>query len=161
MSLKKLLLVGTLTAASGCYTYLPAPPSGVSPGTPVRIRLTADQAEAFVPQRLTADRDLDGTLLERTDGSLLVETPVGRNDAERGMSSLMQKLTVPEGGIVEIEQRTLNKGRTGLVMAGAAVVAGVVLTLRSQGGRGGPDQPPGGGNQEARRVPVLRIRLPH
>lgn len=156
---RKSLLVCTLLAASGCYSYLPTPVRDVSPGTPVRMRLTAEQAEALVAQRLTDERLLSGTIVESTGDGFLVETPVGHNDATRGMRALLQRVVVPSDGVLEIEQRTLNKGRTGIAMAAGTMVLGVVIAIQSRGGEGG-NETPDPGTQEARRVPLLRLRLP-
>ncbi len=155
---KGLLLVGTLLAANGCYTYLSTPLEEVAPGTPVRIRLTAAEAGRLVEQRLTEDRLLTGTLVEQDDGQVLVDTSVGHNDAERGMRAVVQRLSVPTHEVLEIEQRHLDKGRTGVVVGVGAVAAGVIIALQARGGGGSADNT-GGGTQESRRVPILSFRV--
>jgi hypothetical protein len=152
------LLVGALAATTGCYTYLPSAVNEVSPGTPVRIRLTAVEAGRLVEQRLTDSRVLTGTLVEGDAENLLVDTSVGHNDVERGMRSVVQRVSVPAHEILEIEQRQLDRGRTGLVVGAGTVALGVVIALRSRGGGGGPDGP-GGGAQESVRVPILSLRI--
>lgn len=159
MRVKTLLLVGTALVASGCYTYLPTSAADVRPGTPVRMRITGDQARALYEQRLTDDRLLAGTLVERSGDGFLVDTPVGHNDAQRGMRAVLQRVAVPERDVLEIEQRTLNKARTGAVMAAGMVAAGVVIALQSSGGGDGDDGP-GPGTPESRRIPLLRFALP-
>jgi hypothetical protein len=155
---KSYLLVGTLLAASGCYTYLPTPLEDVAPGTPVRIRLTAVEAGRLVEQRLTDNRLLTGTLMEQGDGQVLVDTSVGHNDAERGMRAVVQRVSVPTRDVLEIEQRQLSKGRMGVVVGAGAVAVGVIIALQSRGGGGSADNP-GGGTQESRRVPILSFRI--
>jgi hypothetical protein len=159
MRSRKLLLVATVLAASGCYRYLPAPASAVAPGTPVRMRITAQQAEALRAQRLSDNRLLNGTVVEKTEQGFMVETEVGRNDPTRGTRAVTQLLSIPESGVLEIEQRTLDRGRTGMAMVAGGVVLGVVVALQSRGGQGGTDTP-GPGTQEARRVPLLKLALP-
>ncbi len=155
---KSILLVGALAATTGCYSYIPSSVEDVSPGTPVRIRLTAVEAGRLVDQRLTNARLLTGTLVQGDGEQLLVDTSVGHNDAERGMRSVVQRVAVPAHEVLEMERRQLDKGRTGLVVGAGTVALGVVIALQSRGGSGSTDTP-GGGTQESRRVPILSLRI--
>jgi len=154
---KSFLLVGTLLATSGCYTYLPAPIEDIAPGTPVRIHMTAAEAGRLVEQRLTDDRVLTGTLVEQGDGQILVDTSVGRNDAQRGLHSVVQRVNVPTRDVLEIEQRHLDRGRTGILIGVGALAGGIIVALQSGGGGSAP--PTGGGTQESRRAPILSFRI--
>jgi hypothetical protein len=158
MRAKGFIVVGALALTAGCYKYVPSSVGEVSPGTPVRVRLTAVEAGRLVDQRLTDARLLTGTLVEGDGENLLVDTSIGHNDAERGMRSVVQRLAVPTHEVLEIEQRQLDKGRTGLVVGAGTVALGVVIALQSRGGSGRSDTP-GGGTQEARRVPILSLRI--
>jgi len=155
---KGLLLLGALLASSGCYTYLPTPLEDIAPGTPVRIRMTAAESGRLVEQRLTDDPLLSGTLVEQGDGEVLVDTSVGHNDAQRGMHSVVQRVSVPTRDVLVIEQRKLDRGRTGALIGIGVVAGGVILALQSGGGVGGSDTS-GGGTQESRRVPILSFRI--
>jgi hypothetical protein len=88
---------------------------------------------------------------------VLVDTSVGHNDAERGMHSVVQRVAVPVRDVLEIEQRHLDRGRTGALIGIGAVAAGVIVALQSGGGGSPPAT--GGGAQESRRVPILSFRI--
>jgi len=155
---KGLLLIGVLAATTGCYAYVPSSVDEIAPGTPVRVRLTAAEAGRLVDQRLTDARLLAGTLVQHDGEQLLVDTSVGRNDAERGLRSVVQRVSVPRRDVLEVERRQLDKGRTGIVVGAGAVALGVVIALQARGGQGTPDGP-GGGTQESRRLPILSFRV--
>jgi len=144
--------------ASGCFSYVPVSLSEVSPGQEVRLRLTAEEAARYPDLRLRDPRLMEGTLVEATDGVVVVEASIGTGDATRGTRIFVQQVPVSRSGILEVELREINKARTGLLIAGGgAVITAVVIEA---GGGFGRREGPGGEIPEARRIPLVSFSLP-
>lgn len=152
-----LLLAVTLTG-SGCYKYIPSSAMEVTPGQAVRVRLSAAEAARYQDLRLADPRLLDGTVVDRTAGELVVEATVGANDPTRGTRALVQQVSVPLEGVLGVDLKELDKVKTGLVVGGggAVLLAAILAAGDALGGddAGGTDVP------EARRVPLFRFALP-
>lgn len=117
-----------LLLSGGCYTYAPLDPARAAPGLQVRARITGTQAEQIAPLiGVTDARVLSGTIVHGGD-TLIVEVPSGARIATAGViQSLNQRVSVPRAAIVELESRTLNRGRTAAVAGVAIVVVGSYL----------------------------------
>ena len=152
-----LLALGAAGAAAGCFSYVPVNPSEVSPGQEVRLRLTAEEAARYPDLRLRDARLMEGTLVETTDGELVVAASIAAGDPTRGTRVLVQQVSVPRSGILEVELREIDKVRTGLlVVGGGAIITAVIIKGGSAfGGRDGPD-----GEVIEARIPLVRFRLP-
>jgi hypothetical protein len=157
MRLVHLLALGAAGAAAGCFSYVPVNPSEVSPGQEVRLRLTAEEAARYPDLRLRDARLMEGTLVETTDGELVVAASIAAGDPTRGTRVLVQQVSVPRSGILEVELREIDKVRTGLlVVGGGAIITAVIIKGGSAfGGRDGPD-----GEVIEARIPLVRFRLP-
>lgn len=156
---RMITLLATLLAASGCYTYLPTTIDAVRPGEDVRIRLTPEQADLLVEQRLTDARVLTGTLVGRDGDDYLVDASVGSNDIQRGMRTLLQRISLPPTGVVEVERREISRTRTGLLIGGLAVGVGAAIAAQFASGVG-PDAPGPGTPEMTWPLPILRIAIP-
>ena len=99
----RLLVLAATLAASGCFAYLPSSPQEIAPGDGVRLRLSAQEAMRYTDLRLPNPRVLEGTLIERTGSELMVETSIGTSDPSRGSRILLQRVTVPVTGILDVE----------------------------------------------------------
>jgi hypothetical protein len=156
MSRFGLLLILPVSAA--CYSYVPAELSAVPDGALVRARITREQAqrvEPFVGREL---RVLDGVLVGSSADSVLLEVPAAaRMAAGGGVQVLHQRVSLPRGGITEVELKRFNRGRTTLVIAsGTAVIGLIVLDALDIGpGREGP---PGGDGGTDMRIRLLILR---
>lgn len=158
MRLSRALLLAATVAAPGCYTFTPSSPQEVGPGQSVRLRLAADAAMAYQDLRLADPRMLEGTLVEQGPDGMVLEAEVGVGSDLRGSRILMQRVTVPATGVLEVDLKELNAFRTGALIAGGGAAL-LAIVLNADGGGGGEDGP-GGENPEARRIPLLRFSLP-
>ena len=154
----RVLVLAAALAASGCFAYLPSSPQEIAPGEGVRLRLSAQEAMRYADLRLPNPRVLEGTLVERSDSELMVEASIGASDPSRGTRILLQRVTVPVSGILDVEQRRLDTFKTGLLVGGgaAALTALVIHSAWGSGSEG--EQPPD--VSEVRRIPLLRFAIP-
>ncbi|NJD19973.1 MAG: hypothetical protein FIA95_11925 [Gemmatimonadetes bacterium] len=154
----RLLVLAAALAASGCFAYVPSSPQELVPGEGVRLRLSAQEAMKYADLRLADARSLEGKFVDRSDAELMVEATVGTSDRERGTQLLLQRVTVPLTGIVDVQKKKLDTFKTGLLVgAGTAAVAAVIF----QDALGyGSDETPPTENPEARRIPILRFAFP-
>jgi len=152
------LLLALSLSASGCYKYIPTSAMEVTPGQAVRVRLSAAEAARYQDLRLADPRLLDGTVVERTAGELVVEATVGANDPTRGTRALIQQVTVPLEGVLGVDLKELDKVKTGLLVGGGGAV--VLAAILAAGDALGGDDPGGNDVPEARRVPLFRFALP-
>ena len=144
---------------SACYTYAPVQPASVAPGASVRARVSATAAERIAPLIGVQDaRVLTGRFAGTDAAGFLVEVPTTTQVGPAGsLQSLAQRVSIARGDLLEIETRTLSRGRTAAVVGAAAAIVGVtaVNTLR---GERGSDRPPGGTSTDT-RIPLVRWRF--
>lgn len=154
-----LLLLASSLLLAGCYSYRVTDLDALAPGSGLRLRISPAEAERLVDLRLTEDRLVTGTLVSNGGGAVLVDTEVGVNDATRGTRALTQRISIPLGEVREIEERHLDRVKTGALVGAVALGVGIAAAA-ALGGGDGADVPPGPGTGEL-RVPVglLRIRF--
>ncbi len=158
MRATRLLVLAAAFAASGCFAYVPSSPQELVPGEAVRLRLSAQEAMRYADLRLADPRSMEGKYLERSGAELMIEATVSPSDRERGTQLLVQRVTVPLTGILDVEKKKLDNVRTGLVVGGgAALVAAFIVGNATGWGSEGEDTPD---MPEARRIPLLRFSLP-
>jgi hypothetical protein len=150
-----------LVFCAGCYTYIPIQPEAVSAGTEVRARITAAQAERFREVFPMERRLLEGRFVEGDGSSLMLEVPTARREMARGLEMLHQRLSIPRSEVIEIEEKRLDRKRTGAAAFGTGLVFVYVLINRLSG-EPGTDRPPDGPPTDEAVVPIrmFRIRLP-
>jgi hypothetical protein len=154
----RFLVLLSVLAASGCFVYLPSSPQEVSLGEGVRLHLTADEAAKYVDLRLASPRVMDGTVVDRTADELVVDTPVSASDRTRGTQTLVQRVSVPLTGIVDVEEKKLDTFRTSLLTGGGITVAALALFHHAIGIGGSKPEPTE--EPEARRIPLIRFAIP-
>lgn len=154
----RLILLAASLAASGCFAYIPSSPQEVAPGQPLRLRLSAEAAARYQDLRLANSRLLEGTLVSRSASELMVEASVGVNDATRDSRALVQQVSVPLSGILEVELKRLDGFKTGLLVAGGGALLTVAI-IKGGGGSGSKHNPPDD-TPDARRIPLIRFSLP-
>lgn len=163
MNVQRVLLGAGLVMSVGCYSYLPTRVESVAPGQEVRIRLTPEQVDSLVEVRRSTSPSLEGTILQRNDGELTIDTHVTRQDPLSGQRALLQTLDLPLDGIVQVELREPDRMKTGLLVGGLVVgtVLAVITATSGEGGSQDPNPPPG---PPESRIPVgmsiLRFALP-
>jgi hypothetical protein len=160
MYFPRILLVAGLLATQGCYSYVPTRLESIQPGEAVRLRLSPEEAERLEAIRLTDVRLMDGVVVRNDSDEVLLETPVGRLDPQRGTRPLVQRVNIAVGEIIEVESRRRDNMKTGAAIGavGVAVGVGIVAALKGGFGQGSNE---GEGPLEDRRIPfILRFSLP-
>ncbi|MGH7129213.1 MAG: hypothetical protein ACREIV_11645 [Planctomycetaceae bacterium] len=131
---------------SGCYTYHPATIEEVQPEARVRARLSPDEVSRLGSIVPIDGRLVEGEVLERGDGEMLLLVPVTSDVVGTRVETLHQRLRIPVSGVIDVELRHLDRLKTGLVVgAGVALAAGVAAAALSGGGRSdrpGTGEPP-------------------
>ncbi len=158
MRATRFVTLAAALAASGCYAYLPSSPQELVPGEAVRLRLSAQEAMRYADLRLADPRSMEGTYLERSDDQLMIEATVSPSDRERGTQFLVQRVTVPLTGILDVERKRLDNVRTGLVVGGGAALVAAFIVGNATGWGSDSERPPDA--PEARRIPLLRFSIP-
>jgi hypothetical protein len=157
MGMRALLVLVPFLAA--CYTHAPIEPSALRPQTSIRARINAATAEQLEPLLgLSNARLLSGVVITTSPDTLIVEVPTGvRTEIGSSVQTLNQRVAIPRASIFELETRRIDRLRTGLLVGSASLIAGALIYGAVQGepGNGGP---PGGGNPNELRIPLLRIR---
>jgi hypothetical protein len=140
------VLVSVLLA--GCYRFTPAEVASLSPGAPVRLRLTDDgsaMVAAYIGPRMES---VDGVITEFAGDSAVVvrmQQTMSRGGAVTEWAG--ESLSVPRRAIAGAERKTRSPQRTALAAAGGvaavvAIAAGFNLFGSFGGGRGGPSGSP-------------------
>lgn len=160
MRAHRVLLVMLTAGLAGCYAYVPSSPQEVQPGQSIRLRLTPEEAASLQDLRLTNPRLLEGTLLESGSAGWVLEAMVGGGPVQAGAASrtLVQRVSVPSSGVLEVELKELDKVRTGLLVGGGGAV--LLAVIAKAGGGSGTEDGPGTDVPEARRIPLIRFGFP-
>jgi hypothetical protein len=104
----------------------------------VRVRLSQDAADRLTDEGVTGTRLLDGVLLQNGGESLLLDTDMTAGASRR---TLRQRLSIPVGGITEIELKQLDRVKTGVAIGVGVAVVGTVIAAQLAGGFGGDEDP--------------------
>ena len=138
-----------MVALTGCYTYATIDPVTTQPGTNVRARINAQTADLLEPLLGMETRILTGLVIATAPDTMIIEVPTAASAPSGGATiRLKQRVSVPRTGMLELESRTLNKGRTTIVAVGAGagvtalIVGGYILGPGKEklpGEPGGPD----------------------
>lgn len=141
-----------MVVLGGCYQYTPAPFETVSPEVHVRASLTSEKS-LEVERTLGAFRSqVEGEVLERASDreAILLAVPRLQVGDQRTQSArLRQWLWIEERDVVRVEVRSLDRGKTGLVLGVATAAVGYLLHRALGAGSVDTDQPPTNGNDEA------------
>ena len=144
-----------LAVLSGCYSYATIDPATTQPGTKVRARINAQTADMLEPLLGMETRLLSGVVIATAPDTMIIEVPTaGRTASGGSIIALRQRVSVPRSGLLELESRTLNRGRTTLVAVGAtAAVTALVIGSYVYGP--GRTTPPGNGGTDL-WIPIFR-----
>jgi hypothetical protein len=145
-------------ALCGCYTYRPASLDDVPPNAHVRALLSAEELGRLGSVVPIASRYVEGELLERGTGEVLLLVPVTSDVVGARVQTLHQRVRIPAAGILDLELKQLDRWKTTLVIgAGAAALGGIAVAAFS--GTGRSDRPgPGPGPNEL-VIPLGAIRF--
>jgi hypothetical protein len=132
----------------GCYTYAPATVDVVPVGAQVRALLSTE-AEVALRDSLGVDlHPLQGTLVDREEGRLLLSVRTGVGSRELGSQVLYQRVAVTPQSVVRVDVRRLQRSKTVAFVIGVASAAALVTLAAlgklnpggSDGGGGGPPE---------------------
>jgi hypothetical protein len=141
-----------LLLLSGCYRYVPEPVDSIAPGTAVRARVTAPEAERLTPVLGRSTRLIHGELVERSPDGLMLQV---RGAGSTAGTALYQRVTLLPSAVQELEVRTLDRWKTaGLAGAVVVGVAAAILQLSGESETSTGEGP----TPEAVRVPSGAIR---
>ena len=158
MRFPRSVCIGLGLATMGCHTFRPVSLEELDPGMEIRARISASQAAELSEYLPTQDdRLIEGTVLSASPGQLFLQVPVTTRNVPGQMETLGQRLEIPSEGIFEVEQKELDRSKTGLLTAGVALLTGYVLYATLEGGSSGStpgDGPPG--PQDS----ILLLRIP-
>mgnify|MGYP001814596530 CR=1 FL=1 len=132
-----------------CHTLRPVELDELRPGMEVQARISASQAEElaeYLPNE--TDRLIQGTVLDTAPGQLFLMVPITTRSVPGQRETLSQRLEIPAEGIFEIEQRELDRWRTGLLAGAGALLTGYVLYETLGEGSSGSSPGPGGPGPE-------------
>ena len=157
---RSLRLVPLSVVLGACYTYVPVDRSATIPqGTGVRARVTPSASERIAPLiGVSMPRVLDGALVDRNGQTMIIEVPTTASIGPGSTAqTLNQRISLAPADVTELETRTLDRKKTGAIVAAIAVGAGV-LVAKYLHDDPGVDRPPTGSPPES-RIPVLRFRF--
>jgi hypothetical protein len=137
-----------------CYRYEPLQPASLEPGAAIRMRISGTVAEQVAPLLGSSDaRVLVGRVISVGADTMIVEVPTTvRAEVGSTAQTLNQRVSIPLSSILELETRTLSRGRTAAVVGAAGVVTVAVL-VKGFNLSPGKEQPPTGGGPADLRVP--------
>lgn len=158
--LRESLALATLACAGACYTYAPLETSNLAPGMDVRARVSSNMARELSTLLGNPDpRMLNGKVITTGD-TLVLEVPsVLQAEVGSSIQTLHQRVSIPRPMLLEVESRTLDRYKTGIVAGAAGVIIGAYV-LRATVLNPGKEGQPGGGGPGELTIPFFRRRFP-
>lgn len=149
-------LAAALPLLSGCFSYVPAEPASVPAGEEVRVFLTRDAVLELQDAIPTSGSALRGRITGREDDLLTLRVPVTAPRAGLQAPDIGQDVRIATGQILELQRREFSPARTGLLVAGAAGAASMIILLIMDDAGATPQPGPGDG-PEVIRIPLLSL----
>jgi hypothetical protein len=149
------VVMAAVVLLCGCYGYIPAEPSTITPGARVRVDLTR-QGVADLPDQIPVGEDnaLLGTLTRAGADQIMVRVPLGVDRQAMRAETFGQDVTVAVAEIEDLWLRRFSPVRTAIVVAGgAAAAAGLFYTFGAVANESAPGPPP----EEAVRIPLFSV----
>jgi len=158
--IRKLTYCAVIALTSqGCYKYSPIAFADVQPEMDIRAEITPDERDGLSEVLPGDDRVLDGTVIDNGGDQLLVQVEAVASQSGVTLQTFDQRVHLNRSGILELEMKELDKGKTyGLTALVTAGVIGVVIAAIQAGnanetGKSGPDGPVDS------MIPLLRIPI--
>lgn len=147
-----------LVLLGACYTYAPLETASLEPGMDVRARVSSNMARELSALLGNPDpRLLSGRVIAAGD-TLVLEVPsVLQAEVGSSIQTLHQRVSIPRPMLLEIESRTLDRYKTGIVAGAAGLVVGAYI-LHSTVLSPGKEGQPGTGGPGELTIPIFRIR---
>lgn len=160
MTTRRLLAPLLLGWTTGCYTYVATPLATVPPGADVRVEVTRETA-ARLSDALAADRtSIEGRVKAQEDGTVLLDVVTASRQVGFQFEPLRQTIRLAPADATFVQRRTLDRGRTAVVVGAAALVAGAIAWEALGGNAGGTEQPPDVGQPADAKVRRFLVRIP-
>ena len=145
---KGVLGIAAAALSVGCYTYTPITLDAVPVGSEVRALLSTEREVALRDSLGVALHPLEGTLVDREDGRLLLSVRVGVGSRELGSQLLYQRVGITPQDVLRVDVRRLQRTKTVAFAVGIASAATLVTLAAlgklnpgsSDGGGGGPPE---------------------
>jgi hypothetical protein len=154
----RIVALAVLTlCAGGCYRYVTVPLNATPDGADVRALL---DPENRVQIRDMIGRDeplLRGRLVRREAGQVFLRVRVSSVQEGALISPILQEVPISTSGILQLEQRSLSRSRTGLLVTGFGIGTALFLNMILDHYRSGV-LPPDEGTDDI-RIPLLRAPL--
>lgn len=132
----------TCALFSGCYTYAPLDTAGATPGSNVRARLSIPAASRIATSLGNGDaRVLSGIVIDTGKDVFTLEVPSVPMGTATAPQGLFQRVSIGRSDVLELERRTLDKPRTGIIVAAAIAGAGVITAAIVHGQSTGANSP--------------------
>lgn len=147
-----------LVAAAGCYRYQPLEVPEVAVGQTVRAYVTHEQGARLEDQAGLRDRHLEGRVVSMENGQLLLEVPSAAVSAGAVSRRLKQRVTIPTDQLLELEERTVDPWKTGLVAGGVVAAVGALVAYQLSQGDNSPVRDPKNPPDQL-RIPLLSLPL--
>jgi len=136
------LLLGMLFTMAACTGYTPIHGVAATPGSNVRVRLTDNGAVNLVPRIGPRARELQGTLRQVSDTSMvvLVRRVVREGGGEDAYDG--QEISIPSADIELAETSKTSVSKS--ILAAGGILASALLIAKGAGdiGGGGSSRPP-------------------
>src|SRR5690606_25218383 len=105
-----------LAALPACYSYAPSDSATLRPGTELRARLSAVEAERLASVLPGVDRLVEGRVLEANGEGFLLLVPVAQRQTGGSLQTLHQRLWLGRDQVIEVELKRVDRLRTGLLV---------------------------------------------
>lgn len=155
--------LATLVAQAACYRNVPVELSQVTPGTPVRVQLTAVAQDRMRQENPGGPRreSLTGKFVRTNGDSVVIGVESTVMEANVRTRTFYSDMPMLRSDVRVVERRELDRRRTTLTVAGLSVgaIAAVLLAVE-YGGKSTGTVNPGPGVPE-QRIPLgIRFAIP-
>jgi hypothetical protein len=147
---KGVLGIAAAALSLGCYTYAPVTLDAVPVGSEVRALLSTEAELALRDSLGTELHPLQGTLVDRQPGRLLLSVRTGVGARELGSQVLYQRVGVTPQDVLRVDVRRLQRTKT--VALGVAIAGVATLVTLGALGKLNPGRPDGGGGGPPERL---------
>lgn len=138
-----------LALGSGCYRHVAVPLESVQPSERVRVAVAPDAAERLEEALGSRPGAVTARITERSPDGVALLVPSARGRIDRGTHDLFQQVRLAPNDVVFVQRLQLDRGRTGLLAAGAAALTAAVIVGIFSGEAGGTPSMPSVPSAEA------------
>jgi len=157
--MRTIIILAAALMFAGCYKYVPIAEAPI-PGDEVRVRLTSEAALEREKTTGVLVREVEGKTMGSENGSFALELPGARSASDfQGAFNFKNTLQLERTDIESYELRMLDRTKTYGMVAGAAIITGILVT-RALSGAGGDGPPNLGEGQNPNVDGISLFRIP-